>query len=377
MSKHSTTHRTLSRRLAALLAALALLAAMALPVYAEAQTEAPMQTQETVETDNNGETGSDVEPDDKSKTNEDTDTGTGAESEDTKDNDSPNPGANSTTPADNAAADNTAPYEEKTDLTEEDTADDGEGPADEAGAKETFFAADTCSEDETGSSDMSAPMAASNEGETTGFIPATATIYFEDNGRYDELSTNGQTCTMRFLGFTRNGKDVFINKDMVDTGKTVTVTGQDGTTIHKIFKVTLNSADYPAGGFYRIAFQYYIDNNSTWKEEINAFGRDDGVNENYLTAIDLLAGKKFVRTGTEESDNDHNHFNQNKKYNPSQWTRVEYYYKDTPLYFKNESDAALTDVTATFYKLETAPRHKPASKRSARLMRANLPRSRS
>ena len=35
MSKHSTTPRTLSRRLAALLAALALLAAMALPVYAE------------------------------------------------------------------------------------------------------------------------------------------------------------------------------------------------------------------------------------------------------------------------------------------------------------------------------------------------------
>lgn len=123
MSKHSTTHRTLSRRLAALLAALALLAAMALPVYAEAQTEAPMQTQETVEMDNNGETdnkvetGSDVEPDDKSKTNEGTDTGTGAESEDTKDNDSPNPGANSTTPAGNTVndtpqtppADNTAP----------------------------------------------------------------------------------------------------------------------------------------------------------------------------------------------------------------------------------------------------------------------------
>lgn len=35
MSKHSTTHRTLSRRLAALLAAMALLAALALPVYAE------------------------------------------------------------------------------------------------------------------------------------------------------------------------------------------------------------------------------------------------------------------------------------------------------------------------------------------------------
>lgn len=36
MYKHSTTHRTLSRRLAALLAVLALLAALALPVYAEA-----------------------------------------------------------------------------------------------------------------------------------------------------------------------------------------------------------------------------------------------------------------------------------------------------------------------------------------------------
>ena len=35
MSKHSTTPRTLSRRLAALLTAMALLAAMALPVYAE------------------------------------------------------------------------------------------------------------------------------------------------------------------------------------------------------------------------------------------------------------------------------------------------------------------------------------------------------
>lgn len=358
MYKHSTTHRTLSRRLAALLAVLALLAALALPVYAVA-LDGATQMQETVEMDNNGEpdnngeadnkveTGSDVEPDDKSKTNEGTDTGTGAESEDTKDNASPNPGANSTTPADNATADNTAPYEEKTDLTEEDTADDGEGPADEAGAKETFFAADTCSEDETGSSDMSAPMAASNEGETTGFIPATATIYFEDNGRYDELSTNGQNCTMRFLGFTGNGTSAFINKVMVDTG--TTVKGQDEKT-HKIFSITLNSADYPAGGFYRIAFQYYIDNNSHWQEEINAFGRDDGNNTDYLTAIDLLAGKKFVRTGTETSDNNHNHFNQDQKYNPAQWKRVEYYYAGMPLYFKNASDAPLAGVTATFYK---------------------------
>lgn len=122
MSKHSTTHRTLSRRLAALLAALALLAAMALPVYAEA-LDGATQPQETVETDNNGETdnkveaGSDVETDDKSETK--ADTGTGAESEDTNDDASQTPGANSTTPADDAvpstgttqpsSTDNTAP----------------------------------------------------------------------------------------------------------------------------------------------------------------------------------------------------------------------------------------------------------------------------
>lgn len=196
--------------------------------------------------------------------------------------------------------------------------------------------------------DANTPDTIADTSESTGFIPATATIYFEDDGTYD--SKYHGNCTMRFLGFTGNGKDAYINKVMEDTE--TTVTGEDGTTTHKIFRITLNSADYPAGGFYRIAFQYYIDNNNTWKEEINAFGRDDGVNNDYLTAIDLLAGKKFVRKGTEASDKDGNHFNQNQKYNPSQWTRVEYYYKDTPLYFKNESDAVLTNVTATFYKLE-------------------------
>ena len=44
--------------------------------------------------------------------------------------------------------------------------------------------------------------------------------------------------------------------------------------------------------------------------------------------------------------------NRGKAFDPAQWTRKEYYYKDTPLYFKNASGTALTDVTATFYKLE-------------------------
>ena len=110
MSKHSTTHRTLSRRLAALLAALALLAAMALPVYAEA-LDGATQMQETVETDSNGETdnnvekGSDVKTDDKSETNEGADTGAGTESEDTNDNASSSTTGDSNTTADDAVND--------------------------------------------------------------------------------------------------------------------------------------------------------------------------------------------------------------------------------------------------------------------------------
>ena len=192
--------------------------------------------------------------------------------------------------------------------------------------------------------DANTPDTIADTSVSTGFIPATTTIYFEDDGRYD--STYNGKGTMRFLGFTGNG---YINKVMVDTG--TTVTGKD-EKIHKIFSIALNSADYPAGGFYRIAFQYYDGNNNNWQEEINAFGKDNASSTDELTAIDLLAGKKFVREGITSGGNDGKHFNQNQPYNPSQWTRVEYYYKDTPLYFKNASGTALTNVTATFYKLK-------------------------
>ena len=258
------------------------------------------------------------------------------------------PALTNKTPADTsdtAAAPNHAINTEETTAAKTNTEQDvlfadGDNPNEE----DTMLADDLPDND-----DANIPDTIADTSVSTGFIPATTTIYFEDDGTYDKLSANGGNCTMRFLGFTGNGTSAYINKVMEDTETTVT-----GQNTHKIFSITLNSADYPAGGFYRIAFQYYIDNNNTWKEEINAFGRDDGVNDAYLTAIDLLAGKKFVRTGNETSDNDHNHFNQNQKYNLSQWTRVEYYYKDTPLYFKNASGTVLTNVTATFYKLENS-----------------------
>lgn len=253
------------------------------------------------------------------------------------------PALTNKTPADTsdtAAAPNHAINAEETTAAKTNTEQDvlfadGDNPNEE----DTLLADDSPDNDDANTPDTIADTSVS-----TGFIPATATIYFEDDGRYD--STYGGNCTMRFLGFTGNG---YINKVMVDTG--TTVTGKD-EKIHKIFSIALNSADYPAGGFYRIAFQYYDGNNNNWQEEINAFGKDNASSTDELTAIDLLAGKKFVREGITSGGNDGKHFNQNQPYNPSQWTRVEYYYKDTPLYFKNASGTALTNVTATFYKLK-------------------------
>lgn len=212
---------------------------------------------------------------------------------------------------------------------------DGDNPNE----KDTILADDLPDNDDANTPDTIADTSVS-----TGFIPATTTIYFEDDGRYDSKYNGNRT--MRFLACTDSKANTYIDKVMEDTGKTVTGKNEEK---HKIFRVTLNSADYPAGGFYRIIFQYHDGNG--WQEEINAFGNDNVSNTDKLTAIDLLAGKKFVREGITSGGNDGKHFNQNQPYNPSQWTRVEYYYKDTPLYFKNASSTALTNVTATFYKL--------------------------
>lgn len=194
--------------------------------------------------------------------------------------------------------------------------------------------------------DANTPDTIADTSVSTGFIPATTTIYFEDDGRYD--STYNGKGTIHFIACTDSKTNAYIDKVMADTGKTVIGKNEEE---YKIFRVTLNSADYPAGGFYRIIFQYHDGNG--WQEEINAFGNDNVSNTDKLTAIDLLAGKKFVREGITNGGNDGKHFNQNQPYNPAQWTRVEYYYKDTPLYFKNASNADLANVTAVFYKKGT------------------------
>ena len=195
------------------------------------------------------------------------------------------------------------------------------------------------------------PAAIAETGATSqGFIPATTTIYFEDDGRFNTYVARNpdKKCTLHFYAqkvASDNTGLADLNKDMVDAGETIDSNGEK----HKVFSVTLNSADYPDGGFYRVIFQYQVDCN--WQEEIFAFGNDGyetGTNTHW-TAIDQLAGKKFVRQGNGSVDKNA-HSNQGSPYNADQWTRVEYYYKDTPLYFKNASSADLTNVTAVFYK---------------------------
>ena len=362
-------------RAAALLATLCLLASMALPVYAaETETDFSVSNSETIPGDDNtgngaDGTGSDISVSNVETIQKDADTtnegsktepeisvpnsGTITNSADTTDKTAGAPltegvtGSENTAPADNAAADKTAPDEEKTNLTEEntsddeeDTADDGEDPAGEAGAKETFFAADTYSEDETESDDRSAPMTASNEGGTANFIPKTVTIYFAVDSNYQN------SYWVHLYAQKKNGDS--LDKDMSDTGTTITDSEKKE---HKIFSVTLSQADYPGGGFDRLIFQYHgngnTENGNTWKGQFLAFGGKDKNNKNWTT-IDKIAGKIFDAT-TSEFDNGRLNVVDNP-YKDSQWTRVEYYYAGMPLYFKNASATTLNGVTATFYK---------------------------
>ena len=216
------------------------------------------------------------------------------------------------------------------------------------------------------------PAAIADTGETSqGFIPATTTIYFEDDGRFNTYVAKNPNnkCTIRFYAqkiASNNESDADLNKDMVDAGETIDSNGEK----HRVFSVTLNSADYPDGGFYRVIFQYQVDGN--WQEEVFAFGNggyETGPTTHW-TAIDQLAGKKFVREGIPRPT-DGKHYNQGSSYNAAQWTRVEYYYKDTPLYFKNASSADLANVTAVFYKKGTDGTVEPTARKEIGTVGAN------
>ena len=300
MYKHSTTYRTLSRRLAALLAALALLAAMALPVYAEA-LDGATQMQETVETDNNGETdnkvetGSDVETDDKSETNEGTGVGADTESEDTNDNASQNPGANSTTPADNDPAD--AP-----DAQDPAAPDTAVAPNPAADAEETTAETTTAEQDvlfaDGGNNDVTAPA-------TSGY-----TLYFIAPTNWEE-------------NLSKADAHLYFNVNFHDNEWQQSAMTQIGTTVAGCRLYAINFV--PNNGNTTICtcqFQCYVGTNHS--------GQQFQPIANTPTALTSLVGRVF--DGTTQA-----------------WSDYQKEYAGKTLYFKNDSAADLTTVKAVFY----------------------------
>lgn len=369
-------------RAAALLVALCLLVGMALPVYA-AEDEALFfdAGSETIPTIPAADTSSEgVEPaqepivSDLETIPDEGDTPPtanepGTEAGDTVNNAAavPNNDGKTQEAAENqtpAADTDTAPADPAlTNKTPADTSDTAAAPNHAINAEETtaaktnteqdvlFADGDNPNEEDTipaddlpDNDDANTPDTIADTSVSTGFIPATTTIYFAvDNTIFRD--------SYRVHLYAHKLDDSGLDKDMVDTGTTTT----DG---RKIYSVTLNQADYSAGGFYRLIFQYFDDHvsdqNQRFKGQFFAFGGetsdDHGNGYKKETAIDKIAGQMF--DGGYSFDTGKNG-NQGKAFNPDQWTRVEYYYKDTPLYFKNASNADLANVTAVFYKKGT------------------------
>ena len=192
----------------------------------ETETETTAQNTETV-------------PNNDGKTQEAAENQTSAADTDTVPAD---PALTNKTPADTsdtAAAPNHAINAEETTAAKTNTEQDvlfadGDNPNEE----DTMLADDSPDNDDANTPDTIADTSVS-----TGFIPATTTIYFA-------VDKNVFQDSYRVHLYAHKLDDSGLDKDMVDTGKTTT----DG---RKIYSVTLNQADYSAGGFYRLIFQYF------------------------------------------------------------------------------------------------------------------------
>lgn len=325
-------------RAAALLVALCLLVGMALPVYAAEDEalffDAGSETIPTVTTETTAEESTEPEqnpvvtdsetvpdkentppaanepgteagntvnntaavPNNDGKTQEGAENQTPAADTDTVPAD---PALTNKTPADTsdtAAAPNHAINAEETTAAKNNTEQDvlfadGDNPNEE----DTMLADDLPDNDDANSPDTIADTSVS-----TGFIPATTTIYFA-------VDKNIFQDSYRVHLYAHKLDDSGLDKDMVDTGKTTT----DG---RKIYSVTLNQADYSAGGFYRLIFQYF--DGTVFKDQFFAFGGEDHDGDGHYkkeTAIDKIAGQMF---------DGNNGTNRGNAFNPAQWTRV-------------------------------------------------------
>ena len=206
MYKHSTTHRTLSRRLAALLAALALLAAMALPVYAEVQSENTTKIAETVETVDETETTDDTtastDSDDPADPTDDSTTA----ADDATDDTTTSADDTNTTPAGETTTDDTL------DTSDEDTNNDG---TDGANIENTGTADDAVAQPDNEVEDEVRVQEAAAKEVTIYFLApsgfdTTATVKFHARIQGEQNNDNWYTAQMTDSGKAdRNGRKIF------------------------------------------------------------------------------------------------------------------------------------------------------------------------
>lgn len=304
MYKHSTTHRTLSRRLAALLAVLALLAALALPVYAEAQTEDSTKIAETVETVNETETTDD--------------TTASTDSDDPTDPTPADPTDDSTTAADDATDDAT-PSTDDTDTApagENSNADmdDATNQSDEAADSQPIEDEETAENDALVSEEDSAQVqTATADG---------VTIYFLAPSEFDA------TYRVKFNARVQGDNDNWYNEWMTDSGKT----GQNGRKIFSIIVYPGRSPSCEYRGYARIEFITYKSDGTSHLNDYWGLGKD-GVD---WKNIDNFADKIYDPTAdtwtayTPYDPNNHQTF------------------AGKTMFFQNQSNTNLANVQAVF-----------------------------
>ena len=343
MSKHSTTHRTLSRRLAALLAALALLAAMALPVYAEALDGATG----TAQAESNGTTGTaqaeieDTISDGTVTTENDSTTPEGkeaakdstanadgnnaSENKDTNDNASQNTTGDSNTTADDAANDTlqTLPADNTDPTAADENADENKNNTN-----------DTTSKDLSDNSESSDYNQLQDDGEaedtslaTQAGVENTFTIYFAVPSSWGD--GNYQVYVKAQKGDQGSGATFYAYHEM----KKVETSKYQDRNLYKVdltFSENDTSTDCPWNGYNTLQF-YKIEENSE-KECLTVFS-------NTWTNKSVFANNLF--------DGENRKWVQN--YQPFDPNNHQTFAGKTML-FQNQSNHELTGVKAIFYE---------------------------
>ena len=339
MSKHSTTPppRTLSRRLAALLAALALLAAMALPVYAEALDG----TTGTAQAESNGTTGTaqaeigDTISDGTVTTENDSTTPEGkeaaedstanadgnnaSENKDTKDNASSSTTGDSTTPAGDAVPSTDTTQPSSTDNTAPTVAGENKNNTN-----------DTTSKDSSDNSESPEDVQLQDDGEAGDISLAT------ESGK--------ETFTIYFAAPSSWGNgdyQVYFNAQKVQYGE------GDANYVNRLME-KIETLNYPDRNVYKVDLTNSTDCPYDHYNKLEFCKKETNKNDVWIQA--------FVDKWTEKSE----FANSLYDYDGSNWKLVPNYqtfdrnnhksFAGKTMFFQNQSNATLAKVQAVFYE---------------------------